>query len=90
MEDLKLSKMSSEIKSYINEGCNVEDEEHFGGENKFYKRNNGERENNKSELGGSTDFGKIKNIYHSGITILLNLLRYSISSFLDLINSTYS
>ena len=62
MEDLKLSKMSSEIKSYINEGCNVEDEEHFVGTNKCHHRKNGERENSKSDFGGSTDYGKIENI----------------------------
>ena len=65
MEDLKLSKMSSEIKSYINEGCNVEDEEHFVGANPFHKRN--DKENCKSEFEGSSDYGKFRNIY-SGIT----------------------
>ena len=61
MEDLILSKMSSEIKSYINEGCNVGDEDHFVGANQFRKKNDGEKENCKSEFGDGTDYGKVEN-----------------------------
>ena len=63
MEDLKLTKMSSEIKSYINEGCDVEDEEHFVGANKIQKRSDGEKGNCTSQFGGGKNYGKIVNIY---------------------------
>ena len=63
MEDLRLSKMSSEIKSYVNEGCNVGDEENFMGAKNLHTRNDGAKENDKFKFGGDTDFGKIVDIY---------------------------